>query len=572
MTTSGERRRVQSGEVTLAAWVHGPANAPVVVLSHGYPDTHEVWAGVAAVLAERFRVIAYDTRGVGESTIPADGDFGLSALRDDLRAVIAELAPGKAVHLVGHDWGGIAHWEAATEPGFGLASFTSIAGPCLDHVGHWLRGAHRHPVAVARQLAKSWYVGAFQLPGVPSALWNTVGRAWPSLLRHLEGVSEPRLPDDFVDDAVTAAALYRQNMLARVLKPRARHAQCPVQLVVPLDDRYEQPELASASQPFVRELWQREVRGGHWLPRAQPEVLAGWIAEWVDFREGGAEPIALRRARVGGAPVAPLAVITGGASGIGRATALALARQGKRLVLADLDLEGAQATAEACQRLGVEAFAEKVDVSDAAAMEAFAGKVLKAHGAPWLVMNNAGIGMAGSILDTSVRQWQRVLDVNLWGVLHGSRLFAKQMIAAGQGGHVVNVASAAAFAPSRTLPAYATSKAAVLMLTECLRAELAPHGIGVSAICPGLVETPITRRTTFAGSSEAQQARQRERAEKLYRRRAFPPEKVAEAVLEAIAGDRPVVPVALEAHALQWLGRLAPGLSRRLARVDLSPK
>ncbi|GAA3053724.1 hypothetical protein GCM10020000_39570 [Streptomyces olivoverticillatus] len=113
----------------------------------------------------------------------------------------------------------------------------------------------------------------------------------------------------------------------------------------------------------------------------------------------------------------------------------------------------------------------------------------------------------------------------------------------GQGGHIVNTASAAAFQPSKSLSAYSTSKAAVLMLSECLRAELASRGIKVTAICPGIVNTGITGTARFVGVPEGEQRRRRLKAARLYGKRGYPPEKVAEAVLRAVVEDRAVVPV-----------------------------
>jgi NAD(P)-dependent dehydrogenase (short-subunit alcohol dehydrogenase family) len=148
-------------------------------------------------------------------------------------------------------------------------------------------------------------------------------------------------------------------------------------------------------------------------------------------------------------------------------------------------------------------------VADAGAMADFALGVERDHDVPDIVVNNAGIGVAGPFLDTDLETWERILGVNLWGVIHGSRLFARQMVAEGKGGHIINVASAAAFAPSRALPAYSTTKAAVLMLSECLRAELADQGIGVTAICPGIIDTNITRTTDFVGVDAQAQERRR---------------------------------------------------------------
>ncbi|MFD0331551.1 SDR family NAD(P)-dependent oxidoreductase [Streptacidiphilus monticola] len=197
-------------------------------------------------------------------------------------------------------------------------------------------------------------------------------------------------------------------------------------------------------------------------------------------------------------------------------------------------------------------------MSDAAAMEAFAKEVQAAHGVPDVVVNNAGIGLGGAFLDHTTADWERVLGVNLMGVVHGCRLFGEQMKQRGEGGHLVNIASAAAYLPSRTLSAYASSKSAVLMLSECLRGELAGEGIGVSAVCPGFVNTNIAGSTRYAGATAEEQARYAANAQRAYRRRNFPPERVADAVLRAVREDRPVVPVAAEARIGLALSRYAP--------------
>ncbi len=153
-------------------------------------------------------------------------------------------------------------------------------------------------------------------------------------------------------------------------------------------------------------------------------------------------------------------------------------------------------------------------------------------------------------------------------MIHGCRLFGKQMTERGQGGHIVNIASAAAYQPSKALPAYSTSKAAVLMLSECLRAELAGQGIGVSAICPGFVNTNITTTARFTGVDAEEQARRQKRTARLYGLRNYPPEKVASAILRAVARNEAVVPVTPEARGAHLMSRFLPGALRALARVD----
>lgn len=143
------------------------------------------------------------------------------------------------------------------------------------------------------------------------------------------------------------------------------------------------------------------------------------------------------------------------------------------------------------------------------------------------------------------------------------------MVERGQGGHIVNTSSAAAFTPSRALPAYSTSKAAVLMLSQCLRAELKGEGIAVSAVCPGIVDTGITRTARFVGKSAADEARGRERVARAYARRGFGPERVAERIVATVRRDRAVVPVTPEARLASLTSRVAPGVLRLLARLDV---
>jgi len=179
-------------------------------------------------------------------------------------------------------------------------------------------------------------------------------------------------------------------------------------------------------------------------------------------------------------------------------------------------------------------------------------------------MANAGIAVAGSFLDTSEDDWRRVLDVNLWGVINTLRAFVPSLVRRGEGGHVVVTASAAGFLPLPSLPAYSTTKAAVLMLAQCLAGELARDGIGVSAICPGFVHTNITATTRFAGTAPDEERRRRAQTTEMYRRRGFGPDKVAAEIVAAVRDGRVFVPVTPEAKAGAIANRLAPGATRAL--------
>lgn len=273
-----------------------------------------------------------------------------------------------------------------------------------------------------------------------------------------------------------------------------------------------------------------------------------------------------------------LAVVTGAGSGFGRAITLALAERGATVIAADIDLPAAERTVELAKTLGSGGASYEVDVADRAAMEAFAAEVKDTHRVPDIVVNNAGIIVSGPFMDTGVEDWERILGVNLWGVVHGSRLFGRQMVDRVEalpnkpdkpnfGGHIVNIASAAAFAPSRAVPAYSTTKSAVLMLSQSLRAELAGHRIGVSVVCPGFASTGIVKNGIVVGGTPAERARLKERTQKAMRLRNYPPEKVAERVVDAIIRNRAVVPVNFEGHLLHTLSRLSPGAMRLIARI-----
>jgi NAD(P)-dependent dehydrogenase (short-subunit alcohol dehydrogenase family) len=261
-----------------------------------------------------------------------------------------------------------------------------------------------------------------------------------------------------------------------------------------------------------------------------------------------------------------LVVVTGAGSGIGRATTLGFAANGARLVAADVDLAAATSVCELIRERGGQAHARQVDVADPAGMDRFAGWVRAELGVPDVVVNNAGIAIIGPFLAHTEEDWQRIIGINLLGVVRGCRVFGAQMAERGQGGHLVNIASAAAYTPATLLPAYATTKAAVRMLSECLRAELAGDGIGVTAICPGFTNTPIARSARLVGVPAADEEQVRESLVRALRRRRFPPQKVARAVMLAVLRDRALVPVNAEARAAYALSLAAPGALRALAR------
>ena len=571
MSTRPHRYVTASDGQRLAVHTHGDPDGPTLLLVHGYPDNSSVWDAFAAEFTADHRVVTYDVRGAGRSTAPDDrSGYRLDQLADDLVTVADAVSPDAPVHLVGHDWGAIQSWHAVTEPRYAhrFASYTAVSGPDLDHAGHWFRTRPDGVRAALRQAARSGYIGFFHLPLVPEAVWLTgLGGLAMSALERLGGPHTPARRG--TRDYLNGLALYRANMARRLLRPVERRTDVPVQVLAPTDDAFMIDRLQSDAGRWVGDLRFHRFHGGHWTLRSRPAAVAARVRALVDEIESGRPrpPRALTRQarRHGGAFAGQVAVVTGAGSGIGRSLCFELAERGARIVAVDIDGPAGRRTAELADLLTPGAAAQRVDVTDAAAMDKLAEWVRDEYGVPDLVVNNAGIGVAGPFLDTTAEDWERVVDINLWGVVHGCRAFAPMMVAAGGGGRLVNTASAAAYLPSRVYGAYATTKAAVLMLSRSLRGELAEHGVSVTAVCPGLVHTGIISGARLSGLGEASAAK--DRLNRLYRLRGYTPEKAAGRIADALEHGPEIVPVTAEAHVGLLLSRLSPGVLRAAART-----
>lgn len=257
-------------------------------------------------------------------------------------------------------------------------------------------------------------------------------------------------------------------------------------------------------------------------------------------------------------------VITGAGSGIGRSTASLLARHGATVHVADIDEATAQATVRAIEAAGGRGAAHALDVSDAGAVDAFAERIFAEEGGVDVLHNNAGIGHAGDIASIAFEDWRRVIDVNLLGVAYGVQAFVPRMLSQGRPAAVVNTASQAGIVPAAKLAPYCASKYGVVGLTEALHAELSPQGIAVSAICPGIIDTPIVAASTMRGDA----AEIQDRAVAFYAKRGASPDEVAEAVLATIRKHKLIVPVPRrQVTAPYLLHRLSPRLVQPLARA-----
>jgi NAD(P)-dependent dehydrogenase (short-subunit alcohol dehydrogenase family) len=269
------------------------------------------------------------------------------------------------------------------------------------------------------------------------------------------------------------------------------------------------------------------------------------------------------------APVADFAgkrcLVTGAASGIGRATAIAAARRGADLYLTDVDAKGLWGTADEIRGMGRVSYAQPADVSDHAAVVAMAAEIHAEHGSMDVVMNVAGISIWGSIDRLTHNHWQRVIEIDLIGPISVLECFVPPMIEAGRGGHVVNVSSAAGLLGLPWHAAYSAAKFGLRGVSEVLRFDLERHDIGVSLVCPGGVKTPLVGTVEIVGvdsrSPRIQKLKQR------FEKRAVTPEHVAERIIAGVEKNRYLVFTSRDIQLAYALQRWFPPGYRAIMRL-----
>ena len=255
------------------------------------------------------------------------------------------------------------------------------------------------------------------------------------------------------------------------------------------------------------------------------------------------------------------AIITGGASGIGRALGEELAKRGSEVVLADLQIELAEEVASGIRVAGGKATALKLDVTDFSAVESLLRETVERTGRLDYMFNNAGITIAGPISLHTIEDWNRIIDVNLRGVVNGVQVAYQIMLNQGFG-HIVNTASTGGLVPNVISPSYTTTKYAVVGLSRVLRAEAAAEGIRVSVLIPGFVRTPMLEGgkygKTLMDLSPEQERELRDTFEKL---KPMSPDTFAGKALDAIAKNKAIIVEPSWWKLLWWIDRLSPRLT-----------
>lgn len=256
------------------------------------------------------------------------------------------------------------------------------------------------------------------------------------------------------------------------------------------------------------------------------------------------------------------AVVTGAASGIGRATAELLARRGCRLAICDVNEEGLEETRRRIEQGGGTVTSHGVDVADKRAMAAFAHEVSERHGGAQILVNNAGVSVTVPFADMSLEDFEWIVGINFWGVVYGCKLFLPQLLEAGEG-HIVNVSSVFGIIGLPTQSAYASTKFAVRGLSESLRAELASRNVGVTSVHPGAIKTNIVRDSRVNPEGEDLKAQTTE----WFERNGMDPAAAAQVIVRSIERNAPRAMITAGAYGIDFGKRLMPETTDRVATL-----
>ena len=291
------QRFVDSADgVRIAVYEEGNPDGSVVVLVHGWPDSHALWDGVVSLLADRFRVVRYDNRGVGNTDVPKPvSAYTMACFADDFAAVVDAVAPGERVHVLGHDWGSAGVWEYLGRPGASerVASFTSVSGPSLHHLNRFIVDNLKRPYTPRlflrglAQLLRLTYMGLFCIPVLSPMLVRAAVRSGllNRMLRVRDGIPTEMIhhSEAMATDAANSVKVYGANVFNTLWSARRDHCvDVPVQLIVNTTDPFVRPYIYDELARWAPRLWRRDIKAGHWSPMSHPHVMALTVTGLVE--------------------------------------------------------------------------------------------------------------------------------------------------------------------------------------------------------------------------------------------------------------------------------------------------
>jgi NADP-dependent 3-hydroxy acid dehydrogenase YdfG/pimeloyl-ACP methyl ester carboxylesterase len=542
-----------------------PANPPVLLL-HGISRSLEDWSDQVVRLSQRFYVIAPDQPGFGFSA-RRDGPADLAALADGVAGTLAVLGETRPSHVMGNSLGGavamqllahhpdrVASLTLVNSAGFGTQVTPLLRMLSLPGLGRY---AATHSTAAGAKLmerqlfadpalATSERVGhALRIAAQPGT-----GEFLYDIATHL-GTARGVRPQ-WRDDLLTAVAAHRRPTLV-MWGDRDR--------ILPA------VHLDTARRHFPHAQIHLFSRTGHMPQIERPDEFAALVTAFIDDGPTPSAPVPPVTTKVGGNRTGSrsqrsarmegfagkVAVVTGAGSGIGQALALELGRSGAKLAISDVDTAGLAVTEERLKAIGAPVKSDRLDVTEREAFELYAAAVKEHFGKVNQIYNNAGIAFNGSVEASSYKDIERIMDVDFWGVVNGTKSFLPHLIESGDG-HVINVSSLFGIFSVPGQAAYNSAKFAVRGFTEALRQEmvLAKHPVKVTCVHPGGIKTAIARNATAAeGIDVAAMAKAFDT--KLAK---TSPERAAQIIMEAVRKDRARVLVGADAKILDVIVRL----------------
>lgn len=544
----------------------GDRENPPVLLLHGISRSLEDWSEQVERLSRRFYVIAPDQPGFGFSA-RRDGIADLKALADGVAATLAELGEVRPCHVIGNSLGGAVAMQLLASHPDRVASLTLV-----DSAGF---GSEVTPLLRLLSLpGLGRYAATHSTPAgtrlMERRIFADPALATPERVAHALRIAAQPGTGAFLYEIANhlgTARGVRPQWRDELLSAVAAHPRPTLLIWGDRDRILPAAHLEAARRQFPGAQVHLFNGTGHMPQIERPDEFADLVTAFVEngpTLSASVPPVTAKvernRATVGHDRsvrmegfAGKVAVVTGAGSGIGQALAVELGRSGAKLAISDVDTEGLAVTEERLKAIGVEVKADRLDVTEREAFEIYADSVKQHFGKVNQIYNNAGIAYSGDVEVSSYKDIERVMDVDFWGVVNGTKSFLPHLIESGDG-HVVNISSLFGIFSVPGQAAYNSAKFAVRGFTEALRQEMAvaKHPVKVTCVHPGGIKTAIARNATAAEGIDVQKM-----ANAFDKKLAkTSPEKAAKIILEAVRKDRARVLVGADAKILDVFVRI----------------